>query len=100
MNMTENADRPRPAPQADSRQMLRVGGMRVLSIVLLALLWVRERRARIAAQANVAVLRQQLQAVQMLGGLGAWRAGAPLTLPLNEDGDANTPASAPAEDAP
>jgi len=100
MNMTENPDQRPPAPRADARQMLLVGGMLVLIIVLLAMLWVRERRARIAAQANVAVLRQQLQTVQMLGGLGAWRAGMPSTLPLDEDGDANAPASAPAEDAP
>lgn len=100
MNATENADQPPPAPQADARQMLLVGGMLVLIIVLLALLWVRERRARIAAQANVAVLRQRLQAVQMLGGLEAWGPGLPSTLPLDENADANAPASAPAEDAP
>jgi hypothetical protein len=97
MNVTENADQPPPSPQADARQMLLVGGMLVLIIVLLAMLWVRERRARIAAQANVVALRQRLQNVQMMGALGSLQPGMPTTLPLGED---NIPASAPAENAP
>ena len=100
MNVTENADQPPPAAQAAARQMLLVGGMLVLIIVLLTVLWVRERRARITAQANVVALRQQLQAAQMMGAIGAWQAKTPSTLPLVDDGDANVPASAPAEDAP
>ena len=98
--MTEQADGPAPAPQVDSRQFLLIGGLLVLAIALLAVLWARERRARIRAQTEVAELRQQLQAVQTFGKLGIWGPRLPSTLPFDEGRDANSPVSAPAKEAP
>ena len=49
----------------DSRYLLLVGGMLVLIIVLLGVLWMRERNARIAAEDRLARLRIQQQPGQM-----------------------------------
>ena len=64
--MTEQNPRP-PAPPAaaGSRYLLLVGGLLVLIIALLAVLWVRERQQRVAAQRD---LQQARAALQRIGG--------------------------------
>ena len=93
--MTEQADGPAPAPQVDSRQFLLIGGLLVLAITLLAVLWARERRARIRAQTDAAGLRHRLRTMQTLDKLAIWRPELPSTSPSDEGGGANVSSSAP-----
>lgn len=74
----EDSTPPRPPAGADAKYLLVVGGLLVLIVVLLAGLWLRERRRANAARAELAltqrntVARGQLQAAltQMLRGRG------------------------------
>jgi len=74
----DNPSAPKPPDSSDSpanasAHLTYVGILLVLIIGLLAVLWSRERRRRIAAEQNVANLRHEnrtlRQAMQTMGGL-------------------------------
>lgn len=57
------------AAGGEGRQVLWIGGLLVLVIALLVVLWVRERTRRARAEASVAQLQERLAILQQLGGI-------------------------------
>ncbi|MDP6542972.1 MAG: hypothetical protein QGH60_03220 [Phycisphaerae bacterium] len=67
-----------PSPSGSNPpHLLYIGILLVLIIGLLAVLWTRERRLRVAAEQNVVNLRQENQTLRnAMGTIGAFRAPA------------------------
>jgi hypothetical protein len=61
----------RSADQA-TRHLVLIGGLMVLVIALLAVLWARERRRRVRAEGALADARLQLEVLRQTGGAGGW----------------------------
>ena len=80
--MENHGDRDLPEPPASPSgaspaHLMYVGILLVLIIGLLAVLWTRERRLRVAAEQNVANLRHENQTLRKaMGAIGAFQAPA------------------------
>jgi len=71
------SERPIPPSCSGGAHLMYVGMLLVLIIGLLAVLWTRERRLRLAAEQNVANLRQENQTLRKaIGAIGAFQAPA------------------------
>ena len=80
--MEKHGDRGLPEPPTSQSgdnpaHLMYVGILLVLIIGLLAVLWTRERRIRVAAEQNVANLRQENQTLRKaMGAIGGFQAPA------------------------
>jgi hypothetical protein len=63
---TENGSAPVPTVSFSGRYLAMVGGLLVLIIAMLAVLWVRERGRRVDAEAQVMELRRESQKLNLM----------------------------------